>query len=394
MVRDAERALGLPLRTGYHIITNASPFAKAALGKHKNVCLVAELRPLSTLELLKHPRTEKYLKKFEAPHILVFKNTPLIERWCEERGLPLLNPPAALAQRVEEKISQLEWLGPLASLLPPHQILLGKNLPIQSYPYIAQFNRSHTGHGTFLIDSSAAVMALASKFPERPVRVTRFIAGPVLTLNAAVWGTQTLVATPSYQITGQRPFTSNAFATIGNDWALPKKLLTAKQLLACKKIAAAVGERLAKSGWRGLFGIDVVAEETTGAIYLLEINARQAASASFESLLQAKTKHTAKQTTTFAAHLAAVLQLPYHSQQLIPVTSGAQLIARLPDEPLPDAKIQKLVMTRLKKLRCTAIAYTNSKPGEDYIRVQCRQPVMQDETHFTHLGDAIAHAFI
>jgi hypothetical protein len=390
VVRDIERALGLPLKPGYHIVTNKTAFAKVALAKNKNVCLIAEEHLLSTLELLKHPAVQKYIERLPNAHLVVFKNTPIIERWCEEHNLKLLNPPAALSTQVEEKISQLDWLGELATLLPPHKKMLGKDLPALGFPYIVQFNRAHTGQGTFLVRSVAEALAIGSKFPHRPVRLTQFIAGNVFTLNALVWGKAVLSGPISYQITGLKPFTENPFATIGNDWALPKKLITGKQTKEIGNIVQAVGKKLMAQGWRGLFGIDVLVANT-GNVYLLEVNARQAAGASFESRLQEKNAK-GKKVTTFAAHLAALLQLPYKKEVLAPVVTGAQLVARIPE--LAQPRNQKKVSLALKKLRCTAVTYDNNKPGEDFVRAQTVQSVMAASAQFNPLGERIAAAVI
>jgi hypothetical protein len=43
---------------------------------------------------------------------------------------------------------------------------------------------------------------------------------------------------------------------------------------------------MSAQGWRGLFGIDVIKDLERNAIHLIEINARQPASTSFEAKLQ------------------------------------------------------------------------------------------------------------
>ena len=103
-----------------------------------------------------------------------------------------------------------------------------------------------------------------------------------------------LLGNISYQITGLKPFTDLPFSTIGNDWALPHKYLSKKQISQYKKIATDVGLKLQKAGWKGLFGIDVVVDDKTNKLYLLEINCRQPASTTYESQLQS-CKDTKKQ---------------------------------------------------------------------------------------------------
>jgi predicted ATP-grasp superfamily ATP-dependent carboligase len=285
--RDAERAeAGLLLGiSNFTIITNDSPFGRMLKGKFsKQIILIETAEPLDTLDILKRGETAGLIRAKDL--VMVFKPTVQIEAACKEKGWTLLNPPAALANRVEEKLSQIEWLGELKRYLPETKIAVLKNVEWRGKKFIMQFNRAHTGSGTILIESKKQLEALKKKFPEREARISKYIKGPMITNNNIVWGNRVLSGNMSYQITGLAPFTDNAFATIGNDWSLPTRILTAGQVKAYHKIAEAVGKRLSRDGWRGLFGLDMIADEKTGRFYLIEINARQPASTSFESILQ------------------------------------------------------------------------------------------------------------
>ena len=63
-----------------------------------------------------------------------------------------------------------------------------------------------------------------------------------------VWSDKILLGNISYQITGLKPFTDLPFATIGNDWALPYKILSPEQIKQYNKIATEVGRRLKNPG--------------------------------------------------------------------------------------------------------------------------------------------------
>ena len=124
VARDLERALGLSLNTSnYYIISNFSAFGKRPVGGRKNVLLIKSKGILDTRELLNRPEAKRFINHLKNPQILVFKPTIAIEKICADNGWNLLNPSAKLAARVEEKITQVEWLGPLAKkLLPPFEI--------------------------------------------------------------------------------------------------------------------------------------------------------------------------------------------------------------------------------------------------------------------------------
>lgn len=246
------------------------------------------------------------LKKVQpGTNVVVFKNNPAIERYCKENGIILLNPPAELSEKIENKITQVSFLGELASLLPKHSIQKVKDITWPT-PYILQWAHSHTGEGTLYIED---ISEIKNKFPERECRITTYIEGKTFTVNIVV-GNTIEVGNISEQITGLAPYTDNRFASVGNDWSVtsPKEEITA--------MALKVGEKMKAAGWKGLFGIDVVFADR---LYLIEINARQPASATYESTLQ-------KTNTVFENHIKALLGEPLHKHTMI--TTGRQIIDR------------------------------------------------------------------
>lgn len=406
VTRDIERALGIPVNTkGYYIISNYSPFVKRVIGARKNVILIKEKKILDTRELLVHPRVVKYLNGLNKTNnkcatnslsILVFKNTSAIEKICQNQGWKLVNPPAVLAGTVEEKISQAKWLGELAKYLPPHKIILGKELKWSGTPFVVQFNRAHTGNGTLLITSEADVKALISNFPAREIRVTDYIAGSMITNNNIVWGKRILTGTPYLQITGLPPFTTRQFATIGNDWSLARRVLSARERREYEEMVRKIGEQMRVAGWVGLFGVDAIREHKTGKIYLIEINARQPAGAVYESTLQQQErKNGSAGLTTMEAHLAAVAKINLPTGKLIRVLNGAQVVQKVPDKSDVINKIKPGVwkhnVKELKKLKVTLWPYANREAEADLWRVQTKEGVMSSPDSFNALGTKIAN---
>src|SRR5665213_2049491 len=105
VTRDKERALGMEEDENYAIISN-----------QKDAPL------LDTYELLQTEKVEETMRERKGAAILVFQNTARIERLCAEKKWPLLNPFADLSKKIEEKISQYEWLGDLQKYLPPTKV--------------------------------------------------------------------------------------------------------------------------------------------------------------------------------------------------------------------------------------------------------------------------------
>ncbi len=379
--RDVERAIGIDLNlSNYYIITNYSEFSAKLAKQYPHIILIKEKEQLDTGSLLAHNQTKNTIKKDD--FVLVFKSNTLIESACQKNGWKLLNPDAKLADKIESKISQVKWLGSLAKYLPPHEVTTCENIKWSGVPFILQFNHSHTGSGTLFIDSEKKLNDLKIKFSKREVRVASFIKGPVFTNNNVVWGKNVLTGNVNYQITGLSPFTDNTFATIGNDWALPHKILSKKQILQYKKIATEIGKKLKKDGWKGLYGVDIIVDEETGRLYLLEINARQPASTTFESQLQKATGKSG--VSTFEAHLASLLGVRPDKYKLTEVKDGAQIIQRVTD------KISKVPAIKIKDAALiNAIKYNNTSPGSDLIRFQFSKGLMKEHNVLNALGKKI-----
>ncbi|MDP1625282.1 MAG: ATP-grasp domain-containing protein [bacterium] len=380
VTRDIERALGREPKDGYFVISNDTPYGRMVRERYPdNVWLVGpdpSGEQFDTYGLLSLPSVAQAILERGAD-VLVFQNTARIERLASERGWNLLNPSAALAKEIEEKVSQIAWLEKDAELLPPHRIAKMKDVVFEGKRFVLQFNHSHTGEGTHVIESADALSALAVKFPERECRVVEFVDGPVLTVNV-VSGSWPIIGSISYQITGIAPFTDLPFSTIGNDWSLAASAeFTNKDRATIRSMARKIGRRMHRSGWKGLFGIDVVKDSTTGKIHLLEINARQPASTAFESQLQTK-------TTIFDAHIAALLGRSWKIWRLSPLKGGSQIVKR---------KTEKTHTVDTKALESKGLAVIKYEAGphnKELFRIQSNEGVIAGHGRLNALGNFIA----
>lgn len=369
VARDIERALGREPGGRYFITSNDTTYGREVRKKHpKNVLLIPnEGEPFDTYDLLMLPKVQAEIAELGAD-VLVFQNTSRIERLAREKGWNLLNPPAELSKKIEEKISQTTWLGDDARLLPPHKIMILREVAFTGTKFVLQFNHAHTGQGTCIIEKAETLEELQSRFPDRECRVSDFIDGPVFTVNVVV-GKGIIIGNPSYQITGLTPFTDLPFSTIGNDWALPQKKEFEKAYEDITAMAKTIGERIQKSGWKGLFGIDVIYDGKK--TYLLEINARQPASTTFESQLQGS-------PSIFEAHIAALLGQDFESK--LPSVSGAQILKRM-------TEIQQTIeIEKLEAKKLSVISYENVAPNSELFRIQSTEGIMKGHNELDGLG--------
>lgn len=374
VTRDIERALGFSPEGGYFVISNRTAYAEEVRIRHPNNVWLIERsagRMLDTHELLSLPEVAAVISKHNA-QVLVFKNTSMIEKLCAEKGWNLLNPQALLSETIENKITQVAWLGELQKFLPAHHITTGKDCVWNGTPFIVQYAHAHTGEGTMLVNNNETAENIRKTFPHREIRVTDFIDGPVFTSNNIVTEQEVLPGNISYQITGIPPFTDNKFSTIGNDWGYATTALSSTQKNDISIMVQDIGKKMRNDGWKGLFGVDVILDSATGKVYLLEINARQPASTTFESQLQKKTNPSG--LSVFEAHLASLLKLTnLQTYKLTTVSDGSQIIQRVTKRPLDV----KRAAYELRQTGFSVIEYENKAYNTDALRIQSDHSLIQ-----------------
>ena len=383
VTRDIERATGFDLSNpNYYIISNSSTFAKQIAKDKNNILLIEAEKQIDTWELLEKTESKNFINKIIDPQILVFKPTTQIEKICAENNWKLLNPSATLANKVEQKISSVNWLDEDSKYFPDAKINTCENIEFKNEKFILQFNQSHTGSGTMIIESKKQLDEIKNKFPKRDCKTSRFVEGILLTNNNIVTDKEIILGNISYQITGLEPFTKNKFATIGNDWGLAHKLLNENLLKQYQEIVEAIGKRLRTENWRGLFGVDIIWETKTNKLYLIEINARQPASTTFESQLQMQNKKSENEITTFECHLLAVTGESLENKKLIAITDGAQIILRKSQENIDTENIK----LKLEKENFNVIKYDNEKENSDLLRIQSKTSIMKEHEKFNENG--------
>ncbi len=389
--RDIERALGCLSIPSVSIISNESVFAKSVEEERPNrIFTIPNLNTYDTHELLEHTETKKILSTFDTPSLLVFKNTSIIEKWCVQHGHRLLNPSSKLAASIEEKITQLETLKDLVELMPRYDKKTIEEILWLKTPFILQFNRSHTGSGTIHISSEKILNELKEKYPKRDVRIAPFIEGPIFTSNIVVGKDAILRGNLSYQITGIQPFTDVTFATIGNDWGAPYRILNESERTAYDHLSLEVGNTLRRLGWKGLFGIDAIWSTREKRWYLIEINARQPASASYESELQLHIKETDDQITVLEAHVRALQDGPLTSSTLVRITDGAQIIHRVTHNVTSLNQVGN-VIEKLESDGFRVIPYENTEHNSDLLRIQSPESIIEVDGEFTDAGKQITN---
>ncbi|MBD3329359.1 ATP-grasp domain-containing protein, partial [Candidatus Dojkabacteria bacterium] len=244
-------------------------------------------------KLLETVEVQEYVKKHtdtgEIPNVMFFKIAPNLEKTCEKLGYKILNTSSELNHRFEHKISQYNELEKLSNRFPVTEISTLEDADYQTLSkklgdkFVIQFNRGHTGESTVFVDNNKQFSSLQQKFPKRKARISEFISGDYWTVNCCQTRFGTLWGGLSYQITGIEECTAVSGGTVGNDWAYGRNL-PVEVRKEISSICEEVGAIMAKSGYKGLFGLDLVVTPDQ-KVKLIEVNARQPASTSMHTKL-------------------------------------------------------------------------------------------------------------
>ncbi|MFQ5492653.1 MAG: ATP-grasp domain-containing protein [Candidatus Dojkabacteria bacterium] len=245
----------------------------------------------SSIKLINHDEFRRYFAEHKGNdnYFQTFKISPAFSKSVSSLEGELLNTSAELNRMFENKLSQYEQIRDLDIKMPRTGILKLEDALYHALtgtygsPFIVQFDRGHTGGGTFYIDSEPRFAELKEQFPKREVRVAEYISGRPYTLNACVSKKGIFMGGLSFQITGAPELTSDRGATVGNDFSY-RDGITPEVLLKIQQFVKLIGEKMLSSGYLGLFGVDLIVHKDD--VRIIEINARQPASIPMHTKIQ------------------------------------------------------------------------------------------------------------
>lgn len=284
----------------------------------------------SSEELLSHEKAQAYLEAHRPEGLLFFKTSSAIEETCQKKGWRLLAAPTKLGRYFENKLRFQEVLERLNIPSPPGEQVdiqpeLYEELSRRYGRFVVQFAKGFGGNRTFLIEEESSFRSLAEENPGRKVRISRYMEGHTLTINACVTRHGVAIADLFYQITGLPECTAYRLGACGNDWLYPLPDETRRRAFAHTR---AVGKYMAEAGYRGIFGLDFVAENRTGEVFTIENNARLIASIPLFTRLQVERG----EIPLLALHILELMGMEYEldieqvNEKLQKRKKGAQLI--------------------------------------------------------------------
>jgi hypothetical protein len=245
-----------------------------------------------------------------------------LERFAEEVGTRRASPPEALYRWLNHKanfFSGLETLhlprlrGRWGAIDEARFADLAGRLGV---PFVLQRARGQSGSGTFMVGTASELAAVQRKLAGEDVWAAPFAGDLSLNVNAMAMESAVGVAFPSVQLVGLEMLGVRPCAYCGNDFSSATRL-PAELLAQVQEQTERVGGWLSGLGFRGLFGLDFVVDETSGRPIAVDLNPRWQGS----TVLEAQGMLRAGRFPLAAAELAYVCGAAGESE-LIPLLGG------------------------------------------------------------------------
>lgn len=298
---DLKRGLGLDgILPDYHIICGHYDPLILQLRKQgmQIFCLeekgiVIEKKYNNTGKILENDETVNYINKKskETPIVMYFKPSRKIDYLLDKYKWNKAGNSSDFNECYENKIYFTRFLQKYFSDLgiPSltdrlNKLSFAELIKTYSRPYVIQFGHGWAGKTSFFIENEKDFLNLSQKYPDTFVKVSKFIRGFTVLNNCCIYQNKILVSPPAVQISAVKKLYPSPFVTCGRQW--PAKFISEKQEEEINRISQQVGSVMQKNGYKGFFGLDFLTEESTGKIYLSEINARLTASSAFFTKLE------------------------------------------------------------------------------------------------------------
>jgi glutathione synthase/RimK-type ligase-like ATP-grasp enzyme len=261
-------------------------------GRHPNVFVPADAltHGLQGIEaannyLLNHPGVADRLRRSgSGGGVLFLMFGAYTEALARNLGLTVAFPPAKLRQHLDNKVTTTHLANRAGIPSVPNVLArvdtyaalrrvahaLGPDLVVQ-LPY------GDSGTTTFFISSAADFHAYADQIAAQPaVKITQRIRCRQATLEGCVTRYGTLVGPLMTEMIGFAELTPYAGGWCGNEvfGAGASATFSPDIRRQAQQIAIAMGDQLRQEGYWGVFGLDFLIDQDTGALYLGELNPR------------------------------------------------------------------------------------------------------------------------
>ena len=266
----------------------------------------------NSLAILQHPGVEQYLTSLGKVGVFVYKTSERVDRLCDERGYQLIANRHEIRDKFENK-KDFRVIGKKMGL----KMIGGETIKIDDLSdekygelvgkmgdklvlQLTELSRGG-GSGTFFINNKGDLEkfreVVAEKGENREeeekltfVNVTQFVEGIAGSITGCVTREGVLTGVVQTQVVDVpelvRRDTGRSGVFRGHDWSVFH--YSDKVQRQAEKMAEALGGFMAKEGYKGIFGIDLIIDRERDEVYPVECNPRYTGAFPVYSLLQAQ----------------------------------------------------------------------------------------------------------
>lgn len=334
---DVKRAIGLEgILENYHILCAYNdPLIPILRHQGAKIFCLEEVTPGMQVnnsgKLLEQNPVLDYIRKHSEniPAIIYFKPSLKLDLLIRKYGfIPVGNP----AQTNEEFENKVQFYISAQKIIPeyliPSTIDTMGNLDYKTLVkkhterFVIQFGHGWAGKTTYFISGPDQLHNLIRKYPDTMVKISKEIQGITILNNCCNYNKKNFISDPAVQISNVPFLSVNPAVTCGRQW--PVDFLKKKQIDLIKNISGKIGQLLTGKGFQGIYGLDFLVEQTTGRVYLSEINARMTASIPFFTKLELGQNIC----PLLAFHISSFLSVTMPDNKSVEPIAGSQIILR------------------------------------------------------------------
>ena len=216
--------------------------------------------------------------------------SPALENFSCETGYAVVSPSAKLCRWLNHKANffagrrEMGLPAPRGRWLAPSSIAYRELRNEFGTLFVLQAPRGTTGSGTAIIGSAEDLAEARGRLPvDEEIWCSPYLGHLSLNINALATPAETVVSYPSVQLEGPLFQSIHRGMYCGNDFSATQALEKTLVEDACEQTRV-LGFWLASLGYRGLFGVDYVADEATGRLVAIDLNPRWQGSTLLETM--------------------------------------------------------------------------------------------------------------
>ncbi|MBI4650543.1 hypothetical protein HY745_04510 [Candidatus Desantisbacteria bacterium] len=158
--------------------------------------------------------------------VLTFKNSAHLKSCAINNKWEICASNPELGRYFENKLKSGKYFEELSLNVPAYKIIKAGKDSINyksisrefGEKFVIQLAKGFGGAHTYIISSETDIQDILPRISEREVKISKFIEGLTITINACVTSTKVIAAHPFLQITGIEECIKNKSGATGNQW--------------------------------------------------------------------------------------------------------------------------------------------------------------------------------